>query len=151
MKRDINGICGQFCPAAPCRYCQFYGAGRGRLFSVGRGEHPWFPNLKSFRIFPRPGFLTPSLYRQHGPTGSHTWGLRSRLPNIAQPHSPDSPDCLTLPNLILNASFRHWLVSANAVCASQNINCEGSKGFNFLLVAPRACYGPFGLSWLLMV
>ena len=129
MKRGINGICSQFCLAAPRRYCQFYGAGRVRLFSVGRGEHPWFPNLKSFRIFPRPGFLTPSLYRQHGPTGSHTWGLRSRLPNIAQPDSQCFFSSL--------AGF-----SKCCVCKSK-YKLWGLEGLQLL-----AC-GPSGLLWAL--
>ena len=43
MKRGINEICSQFCPAAPHGFCQFHGAGQDRArrgaayFSVGRG------------------------------------------------------------------------------------------------------------------
>ena len=38
MERGINGICIQFCPAAPRRFHQFCGAGRGSLFFRGAGR-----------------------------------------------------------------------------------------------------------------
>ena len=42
MKRGINGICSQFCFAAPHGFCQIHGAGQGRAVQPVflRGKHP---------------------------------------------------------------------------------------------------------------
>ena len=93
MKRGINGICSQFCPAAPRGFRKFCGAGQGGAWpafrgagqpvflrgGVGRGHHPIWNHQtgKKGSFEPRKTpFGAPEVLR--GPQGQ----IRSQLPPI---------------------------------------------------------------------
>ena len=79
----INGICSQVCPASPCGFCQFCGAGQGLLhgarqpvFSRGGVEHPWYVQVERIHRGPLYGYygMCRLLFCTHTPssTGDYT-------------------------------------------------------------------------------